>query len=195
MLARREPVTLRAVVDGLGVSTTAVYTYFDNMPGLWRAVRQEGFTRLLDRLADVPATDDPVTDFVALGVAYADHALANPALYRAMFDAGADLADPDSAAQSFDMLVDAATRARRAGRLDPSTDPADLATRSWASGHGLIMLIVMGVMPDEALEAHAPSVTTALLLAAGDDPAAAERSVTDAWLRRQRHARRSRAGG
>ena len=46
MLARREPVTLRAVVAGTGVSTMAVYTHFDGMPGLWRAVRQEGFTRL-----------------------------------------------------------------------------------------------------------------------------------------------------
>jgi AcrR family transcriptional regulator len=176
-------VTLRAVVDGLGVSTTAVYTYFDSMPGLWRAVRQEGFTRLLDRLQDVAETDDAVADFVALGAAYAEHALANPTLYRAMFDAGAELADPTAAAEGFEFLVRAATRARDDGRLAPSTDPIDVATRSWVTGHGLIMLIVMGVMPPESLDAHAPAVTTALLVAAGDDPPAAARSVAAGWRR------------
>ena len=97
MLARREPVTLRSVVHGLGVSTIAVYTYFNGMAGLWRAVRQEGFARLANRLADVPVTRDPVRDLVALGAAYANNALANPNLYRAMFDAGFDLEDPAAA--------------------------------------------------------------------------------------------------
>ena len=46
MLARREVVTLRALVDSVGTSTMAVYTHFGGMAGLWRAVRQEGFTRL-----------------------------------------------------------------------------------------------------------------------------------------------------
>jgi len=50
MLARREPVTSRALVEGTGASTMAVYTHFGGMPGLWRAVRQEGFTRLARRL-------------------------------------------------------------------------------------------------------------------------------------------------
>src|SRR3712207_5132737 len=67
MLVRREPVTLRALVEGTGASTMAVYTHFGGMPGLWRAVRQEGFTRLAHRLAGVPATDDPIADLAALG--------------------------------------------------------------------------------------------------------------------------------
>ena len=46
MRARREPVTLRALVEGTGASTMAVYPHFGGMPGLWSAVRQEGFTRL-----------------------------------------------------------------------------------------------------------------------------------------------------
>lgn len=67
------------------------------MPGLWRAVRQEGFTRLSGHLAAVERTQDPVRDLVALGAAYVDNALANPNLYRTMFDAGFDLDDPATA--------------------------------------------------------------------------------------------------
>ena len=91
LLARREPVTARSLADRVGTSTTALYTHFGGMPGLWRAVRHEGFVRLGRRLAAVPRTDDPVRDLAALGAAYLDSARADPFLYRAMFDAAADL--------------------------------------------------------------------------------------------------------
>src|SRR5687768_10398614 len=101
LLARREPVTLASLVAGTGVSTMAVYTYFDGMTGLWAAVRQEGFTRLGERLALVHPGRDPVRHLAALGVAYVEHALANPDLYRAMFDSIVDLPDPGVAAVAF----------------------------------------------------------------------------------------------
>jgi len=34
MLARREPVTSRALVEETGASTMAIYTHFGRMPGL-----------------------------------------------------------------------------------------------------------------------------------------------------------------
>src|SRR5688572_28497678 len=117
MLARRQPVTLRALVEGTGASTMAVYTHFGGMPGLWRAVRQEGFTRLAERLAAVERTDDPVRGLMALGAAYVENAVANPHLYRTMFEAEAELEDPEAAAASFGELVACAARARRAGRF------------------------------------------------------------------------------
>jgi AcrR family transcriptional regulator len=94
MMASREPVTLRALVDGTGASTMAVYTHFGGMPGLWRAVRQEGFTRLAAHLGAVSWTTDAVRDLMALGAGYVSNALANPVLYRAMFDTAAELEDP-----------------------------------------------------------------------------------------------------
>ena len=42
------------------------------MPELWRAVRQEGCTRLAGRM-------DAVRDLAALGAAYVQNALAHPA--------------------------------------------------------------------------------------------------------------------
>lgn len=181
MLARREPVTLRAVVAGTGVSTMAVYTHFDGMPGLWRAVRQEGFTRLASRMAEVRTTSDPVRDLVAFGAAYLTNALANPALYRAMFDAGFDLEDPAAADAGFDLLVSCAARARAARRFAPATDPAAMAVRFWAFGHGLATLVVTGVLPVEVLHDHVVPVATAMFIAAGDDPARCRRSVRAGW--------------
>jgi len=181
MLARREPVTLRALTAKAGTSTMAVYTHFGGMPGLWRAVRQEGFSRLAERLAAVETTNDPVRDLMALGAAYASNALANPHLYRAMFDAEADLEDPEAAAGTFATLVSTAVRAREQGRFAADCDAEALATRYWATGHGLIMLVLTRVLPAEALEAHSPATAEAVFVAAGDDPARARRSVSAGW--------------
>jgi AcrR family transcriptional regulator len=181
MLARREPVTLRSVVAGTGASTMAVYTHFGGMPGLWRAVRQEGFERLATRLATVPETDDPVHDVVALGAAYTQNAFAHPDLYRAMFDEVADLGDRSAADGGLERLVAAVRRARDSGRFAPDCDPTELAVRYWASGHGLTMLVLTGVLPVEVLLAQTPQIAVALFVAAGDDPDRCARSVRSAW--------------
>jgi len=181
MLARREPVTLRALVAATGVSTMAVYTHFDGMPGLWRAVRQEGFTRLARELAEVKTSRDPVRDLVSFGAAYVANALAHPDLYRAMFDAGFDLEEPQAAADSFAVLVSCASRAKNLGRFADDLDPEALATQFWAFGHGLAMLVLTGVLPRQALNDHAPPVATALFVSAGDEQERCRRSVRRGW--------------
>ena len=181
MLARREVVTLRALVDSVGTSTMAVYTHFGGMPGLWRAVRQEGFTRLTDRLARVDDTGDPVRDLMALGAAYASNALTNPYLYRAMFDTTADLENPAAADTGFQVLVAGAERARQAGRFADSCDTLAVATQLWAAGHGQLMLVLTGVLPRQALEPLATGTACALFVAAGDAPERCRRSVLDGW--------------
>lgn len=181
MLSRREPVTLRSLVTGTGVSTMAVYTHFDGMAGLWREVRREGFVRLAARLATVPASDDPVHDLAALGAAYQQAAVDHPDLYRAMFDAAYALDDPAVADSGFDLLVAAVERARGAGRLAPGTDGLSLATRFWASGHGLALLHLTGILPEPAWRAEAQNVAVALLVDAGDDREACRRSVEQGW--------------
>jgi AcrR family transcriptional regulator len=181
LLARREPVTARSLADRVGASTTALYTHFGGMRGLWRAVRHEGFVRLRRRLAAVPRTDDPVRDLAALGAAYLDSARADPFLYRAMFDAAADLEDPAVADDAFGLLVEAAERARRAGRFTGSSDPLAVATRYWAGGHGLAMLVVTGVLPADALVLHGPELAVAAFVAAGDEPTRCRGSVRAGW--------------
>lgn len=181
MLARREPVTSRALVEGTGASTMAVYTHFGGMPGLWRAVRQEGFTRLARQLAAVERTPDPVRDLMALGAAYHVNARAHPALYRTMFDAAAELEDCSAADRTFAVLIDGVARARDAGRFSDTCDPHAIATQFWVTGHGLAMLVLTGVLPREALEVHAPAIAIALFVAAGDDEETCRRSIRLGW--------------
>ncbi|MGI5269086.1 TetR/AcrR family transcriptional regulator [Nonomuraea sp. CA-218870] len=179
MLATRQPVTLRSLVDGTGVSTMAVYTYFGSMDGLWRATRQEGFTRLAARLAAVTLSEDPVRDLAALGAAYLSNALDNPDLYRVMFDAAADLEDLGAADRTLHCLVSGVDRAKAAGRFREDVDSLELATQSWTVGHGLASLVA-GPLPRQAL-AHGVPLLTALFTSAGDDPDQCRRSVEGGW--------------
>ncbi|MEV0436987.1 TetR-like C-terminal domain-containing protein [Nocardia sp. NPDC050413] len=180
MVAAREPVTLRGLVAGTEVSTMAVYTYFDGIDGLWRAVRQEGFTRLAARLAHVPDTGDPVRDLAALGSAYLANALAEPDLYRVMFDAGFELEDAPAADATLERLVTAVASARDLGRFRAEVDALELATQSWVIGHGLAALVATGPLPAEALD-HGIPMLTALFVGAGDEPQLCARSVRAGW--------------
>jgi AcrR family transcriptional regulator len=180
MLRTREPVTLRSIVAGTGMSTMAVYTYFGGMDGLWRAMRQEGFTRLAANLEAVPRSADPVRDLAALGAAYVSNALTNPDLYRVMFDAGFELEDPAAADETLHSLVRTIERAKKLGRFRRDVDAPALATQSWAVGHGLVSLVANGPLPAQTLEHGAPMLA-ALFVSRGDDPAACHRSVELGW--------------
>ncbi|GAA4732418.1 TetR/AcrR family transcriptional regulator [Modestobacter marinus] len=182
MLRAREPVTLRTLVAGTGVSTMAVYTHFGGMDGLWQALRQEGFTRLSARLTAVPVSPDPVRDLTALCAAYLDHALTHPDLYRVMFDASVDLEDLPAADATLEHLVQAARRGRDAGRYRRDVVPLDLAVQSWSLGHGLVSLVATGPLPRETLD-HGPFLLAALFTASGDDPDRCRASVTRGWHR------------
>jgi AcrR family transcriptional regulator len=180
MLRTREPVTLRSLVAGTGVSTMAVYTYFGGMDGMWQALRQEGFTRLAARLATVATSADPVRDLAALGAAYLRNALDNPDLYRVMFDATVDLEDAAAADETLHYLIRTAERARHDGRFRAGTDPAELAIQSWTIGHGLASLVATGPLSRAAL-AHGVPLLTALYVSKGDEPERCRRSVADGW--------------
>lgn len=98
-----------------------------------------------------------------------------------MFDGTFDLPDPGAAADTFDQLVATSRRGIEAGRFVDEHDPADIALRFWASGHGIVSLAVTGVLPVAELSRHAPAVAAALFIAAGDDPVRAHASVRSAW--------------
>lgn len=182
MLRAREPITLRSLVAGTGVSTMAVYTHFDGMDGLWQALRQEGFTRLGARFTTVAGSADPVRDLTALCAAYLDHALTHPDLYRVMFDASVDLEDLPAADATLEQLVQAARRCRDAGRFRADVVPLELAIQSWTIGHGLVSLVATGPLPRETLD-HGPLLLRALFTACGDDPDRCRASVERGWHR------------
>ncbi|OZM76672.1 TetR/AcrR family transcriptional regulator [Pseudonocardia sp. MH-G8] len=180
MLRDREPLTLRSLVAGTGVSTMAVYTHFGGMDGLWMALRQEGFTRLAARFAALATTDDAVRDLTALVAAYLGNALDHPDLYRVMFDASVELEDLTAADATLEYLVQAARRGRDDGRFRRGTDPLELATQSWVTGHGLASLVATGPLPRRTLDGGA-SMLTALFIGAGDRPDRCRASVERGW--------------
>lgn len=180
MLRTREPITLRSLVAGTGLSTMAVYTHFGGMDGVWRALRQEGFTRLAGRFATVPTSEDPVQDLTALAAAYLGNALDHPDLYRVMFDANFDLEDLRAADATLEYMVQAAARSRQAGRFRADIDPLDVATQTWTVAHGLVSLVANGPLPPQTL-ANGVTLLTALFINTGDDPARCRSSVTKGW--------------
>ena len=180
MLRTREPITLRSLVAGTGVSTMAVYTHFGGMDGLWTALRQEGFTRLASRFATVAPSPDPVRDLTALGAAYVRNAVEHPDLYRVMFDAAFDLEDAQAADDTLQHLVRAVGRASDDGRFRADVDPLGLAIQTWAVGHGLVSLVATGPLPREAL-GHGAPLLIALFTGAGDTPGPCRASVEQGW--------------
>jgi len=182
MLGAREPITLRSLVAGTGVSTMAVYTHFGGMAGMWKALRQEGFTRLGARFATLPASDDPVQDLAALVAVYLGNALDHPDLYRVMFDASVDLEDLTAADATLEHLVQAAVRGREAGRFRTGVVPLELAIQSWTVGHGLASLVATGPLPRPTLD-HGVPMLTALFIGAGDRPEGCRSSVERGWER------------
>lgn len=181
LLAAREPVTLRGLAAAAGTSTMAVYTHFGGMPGLWAAVRAEGFTRLGRRVAELRPTDDAVTDLTVVGSAYVASALASPNLYLTMFDNRHALDDPRVADGTFEVLIAAADRARAEKRFARTVDPAAAATRMWAMTHGMVMLVLTGALQRADLGRHLPPMWAAGYVGFGDRPASAKRSAEAGW--------------
>lgn len=181
LLAAAEEVTLRKVAAAAGTSTMGVYTHFDGMPGLVHAVRERAFGLLAERLAALEPTADPVADLVASGSAYVGAALAEPALYRVMFDIDARGRSPAAASMTFAVLVAGVERAVAEDRLVPRTDALAAATRLWAMTHGVLTLVLAGALPRAALDEHLPPMYVAQLVAWGDRPRRAPASVRRGW--------------
>lgn len=170
--------TLRRLSREVGTSTMAVYTHFGSMDELRRAIRVEGFTRFGRRLTAVPPTDDPVTDLCRLGWAYWVNALENPNLYRAMFMHGS-IDDPgdEVGLDTFETLVDGVQRCIDAGRFGAPEGPRPLAVQLWSISHGITSLYLNQMLSDrEAIDALR-AASNALVVAFGDDPAAARVSL------------------
>lgn len=79
--------SLRAVAREAGVSAAAPYHHFKDRAALLYAVAHEGHVALNDAVQTAFETSEPGQPrIVAVGVAYVSFALANPALFRLMFD-------------------------------------------------------------------------------------------------------------
>jgi AcrR family transcriptional regulator len=180
MLRAREPLTLRSLVLGTGASTMAVYTYFGSIEGVWKAVRQEGFTRLAARLDLVRVTDDPVGDLTDQLRSYVQYAVDEADLYRLMFDTTADLENAQAADDTLERLVETVRRCRAAGRFADTIDPLTTATKCWMLMHGLASLVATGPLAHDQLD-YAPSMIHAQFVGFGAQPDSCRTSIAARW--------------
>lgn len=156
----RAAISLRAVARRAGLSHAAPKYHFRDRAGLLTAVATEGFDLLAHALAQVDESD-PARRLAALGRAYIDLGLANPALFELMFapqHLHAD--DPDFVAAQQQAIGTLSTTVRRLIPVDgePAGTP-DLALISWAFVHGLVVLA-----RDGALQAAADADNAAELV-------------------------------
>jgi AcrR family transcriptional regulator len=188
----------RKLAAETGTSTMAVYTHFGGMTGLIDAIAREAFTRFTQALTDVPATDDPVADYLVMGVHYREFALANPQRYQMMFGTSeeslnrfhTDLTVTGNAsgnaefAVSFGALLDVVRRMIAAGRIRDDT-PTDIAGRLWSLIHGGVLLEIAGFFGHDGhgLTQILAPVTVDLLVGMGDERARVDQSMAAAVAR------------
>jgi AcrR family transcriptional regulator len=180
-----EALQARRLAAEVGVSTMAVYTHFGGMGKLITEVVREGFIRFGRRMEAVPRSDDPVADLLALGLAYRDHAIENPQLYRLMFGVtspggkdvvtstvGNDLPEGQAA---FSQLVGAVTRVIESGPCEE--EPVAAAAQIWSAVHGYVLLEIAGFFGEvgDGVERLLLPLGTKLVVGIGASPEHAAR--------------------
>lgn len=140
--------SMREVARKAGVSHQAPYHYFSDREAILAALAGEGFAKLGQWLARAGAQSnvEPAKAVEAMGRAYVDFALRNPAYFQAMFRADAVPLDhyPDARKredEAFGKLVAGIGRAF----ADQSAEARQaIAVASWAMVHGLATLVLEG---------------------------------------------------
>ena len=167
LLATEGPhaLSVRRVAEAVDGSTGAIYRLVGSKDDLVRAMFVDGFARLGEALAAVPAGLDPLDRLEALGHAYLDVALADPSLYSVMFERPVPEfcpgdADRLDALGTLQVLIDAVDAAIGAGALPQPADAGpDIAVRLWVLAHGIASLTIADMLGTDAAGAHAHLAT------------------------------------
>jgi AcrR family transcriptional regulator len=146
--------TLREVARRAGVSHAAPYKHFPDKAALLAEMALLGFDRL--RQATMTAKSRrPKSlrdEFFAIGRAYVQFGVSNPALYRLMFSADADEAADvhlnERALAAFGVLIELLKRGQTEGILR-KRDVRGQAAACWAQMHGITMLTIDGLLLPE----------------------------------------------
>ncbi|MET8702525.1 TetR/AcrR family transcriptional regulator [Kitasatospora sp. NPDC058032] len=158
--------TMRRVATEIGASTKVLYTMFGAKEGLADALYREGFARLRRAQERTPRNADPLTHLDELGAAYRQHALAEPAYYRVMFEHAIPGYRPNaeslaSAQSAFDASVAAVQACIDAGVFRPG-DPYEISKLFWAAAHGAVSLELAGHFPPESAARRYTALMTAV---------------------------------
>jgi AcrR family transcriptional regulator len=154
-----DAVSARKVTAEIGVSTTAVYTYFGGLPELFDAVALEGDMWFGASLSDTPVTENPMTDLFVQGMAYREWALRNPQLYRLIFGltrvfrpgperTTGDRSMPRNEKSPFAVLLRTIERVQAAGQIG-DVDTVAATGQFLCAIHGFVLLEPTGLFEAE----------------------------------------------
>ncbi|MGD1016388.1 MAG: TetR/AcrR family transcriptional regulator [Roseiarcus sp.] len=144
-----DSVGLREAARRVGVSPTATYRHFRDKDALLASVAAEGFREFATALAQAGREGQPLS---AMGAAYVDFALARPGMFRLMFS------PLIAKREAYPELREAADEAfavlRRGVRSQaPQGEGVEAAAlAAWSLVHGLVHLILDGVLPKESAQ-------------------------------------------
>jgi AcrR family transcriptional regulator len=140
--------SMREVARKAGVSHQAPYHYFGDREAILAALAGEGFSGLGQALvrAAAHAGSEPVKAVEAMGRAYVEFALRNPAYFQAMFRADAVPLDryPEARKREDEAFGKLVEGIGQAFANQPAEVRRSIAVVCWAMVHGLATLILEG---------------------------------------------------
>lgn len=157
-------VSVRAVAEGAGTTTRAVYALFESKAGLVEALAAKGYGLLADLVNAIPRTENPRADLIAVGGAFRTFAIGNPTMFRLTFErAQAEVFSAEgvieAAIASYEALIALIERAQQSEEIDPARKPDEVAF--------IIHSVCQGLAGSE-LAAQPPPVGAGMWLSLGD---------------------------
>jgi len=142
-----EAVTLRACAKLVGVSPSSAFRHYSDKRTLMTAFAARALVKLSDAMenAQDTATKNNENTFAAVGLAYIEFALDNPAFFRAMWNDETIYASAENYVEAANSLS-AHLKGGFADTID-DTDPNSFSSEellAWSSVHGLANLFVDG---------------------------------------------------
>ncbi len=175
--------TMRAIAAKIGYTATAIYHHFRDKDALIEELCVADFTALGKAMYNIGHIPDCVERLRALGVAYADFALANPSQYRFMFmtqqrhkpvdENGCPVNGPEEDAYEFVFQTVSECIRERRFRAE-LLNPHELAQMMWASVHGVVSLWLTHA-DDPYIQWHPPietihTIVNVMIRGASRDP-------------------------
>ena len=150
-----DAISLRKLAATLGVTAPALYAYVDDKRDLLRGVAELEFRRLAARFEQID-DPDPVERMRQMSHAYVEQALAEPELFRTMFQFSPDLAigtptgaEDELATSVFELALSSVVEAIDSGALRRA-EPITVALTIWSATHGVVDMLLMGFPFDDA---------------------------------------------
>lgn len=179
-----EKLSLRALAREAGVSTTAPYRHFSSRESLLAAIATRGFRTLTEKIDRSLASGDSFeARFIAMGMAYIEHALADPVSYHLMFGdmtgSGKYVELTSAADDCFSRLFKVLEINAPLDRLGVSA--LELSAAVWAGVHGIASLLITDLHQSRVGQRDSQAGRALATLA--DQPERALRVLFIQWFR------------